>query len=257
MAIKNTIILLSILMLFSCNKIHHYYAGYVVDESGQPLSGVLVREKSGFRPRQTTTDESGYFKLMREKGIICQLIFEKKAYETKCELIFWTTGNEDGLFDNTARYSSILLSDTTRIVLQAADPNIEAEEETMHSTYIYPNDTLISGKDVSDPTNTLNGKTETLKLKYIVWGCVCPNWITISDFEKYQDDELGIHCIFIEPASEDLELPSNFDPFKHYIQVTGQFYIKQDYPKGTMSGEQQPLYKAKVFQYTKIGIADL
>ena len=111
-------------------------------------------------------------------------------------------------------------------------------------------------KDISDPTNTLNGKTETLKLKYIVWGCVCANWITPADFEKYQDSALSEHCIFIEPASEDLELPLNFDPFEQFIQVTGQFYIKPDYPKGTMQGEQQPLNKAKVFRYTKIEVVD-
>ena len=121
---------------------------------------------------------------------------------------------------------------------------------------ISSNDTLIidKGINISDSTNTLEKKTETLKLKYIVGGCVCANWITLADFEKYQDGALGEHCIFIEPASEDLELPSDFDPFKHFIQITGQFYIKADYPKGTRGGEQQPINKAKVFHYTKIEV---
>lgn len=116
------------------------------------------------------------------------------------------------------------------------------------------NDMLTVDKDISDPTNILNGKTEILKLKYIVWGCVCPNWITVDEFEKYQDSALGEHCIFIEPASEDLELSSDFDPFEDLIQVMGQFYVKPDYPKGTGGGEQQPLNKAKVFRYTKIEV---
>jgi hypothetical protein len=109
-----------------------------------------------------------------------------------------------------------------------------------------------NNKDISDPTNTLNGKTETLNLQYIVWGCVCANWITLADYKKYQDSALAEHCIFIEPASEDLKLPTDFDPFEQFIQVTGQFYLNPDYPKGTKGGEQQPLNKAKVFRYTKI-----
>ena len=121
---------------------------------------------------------------------------------------------------------------------------------------ICPNDTLIIGKDISDPTNTLNGKTENLKLQYIVWGCDCANWITLADYEKYQDSALGEHCIFIEPASEDLKLPSDFNPFEHFIQVTGQFYVKPDYPKGTII-QEEPLNKAKVFRYTKIEIKRL
>lgn len=125
------------------------------------------------------------------------------------------------------------------------------KERSVHDD-IYQSDTQIDVNDISDPTNTLIGDTVTLFLKYIVWGCVCPNWITIDDFDKYQNEALGDHCIFIEPANEDLELPHDFDPFKHIVQVEGQFYEKPDYPKGTQSGEQQPLKKAKVFRYTKI-----
>lgn len=109
------------------------------------------------------------------------------------------------------------------------------------------------GKDISDPTNTLNGKTETLELSYIVWGCACASWVTHADFKKYEDDKLAEHCIFIEPANKDSELPLYFDPGLHNIKVTGQFYIRPDYPKGTPKGEEQ-LDKAKVFRYTKIEV---
>jgi hypothetical protein len=108
-------------------------------------------------------------------------------------------------------------------------------------------------KDISDPTNTLSGKTETLELDYIVWGCACANWATPSDFKKYQDNKLAEHCIFIEPANNDLELPMYFDPGRHFIKVTGQFYVRPDYPKGTIQGEEQ-LDKARVFRYTKIDV---
>jgi len=114
-------------------------------------------------------------------------------------------------------------------------------------------DTIEKNKDISDPTNTLNGNTETLTLQYVVWGCTCANWITLADFEKFQNSALAEHCIFIEPASKDLELPSDFDPFEHFIQVTGQFYVKPDYPKGTIQ-EEEHLDKARVFCFTEIEI---
>ena len=109
------------------------------------------------------------------------------------------------------------------------------------------------GKDISDPTNTLNGKTEILKLNYIVWGCACANWVTPADFKKYEDDKLVEHCIFIEPAHQDLGLPMYFDPGRHFVKVEGQFYVRPDYPKGTVQSEAH-LNKAKVFRYTKIDV---
>jgi hypothetical protein len=108
-------------------------------------------------------------------------------------------------------------------------------------------------KDLSDPTNTLTGKTETLQLYYIVWGCACANWVTPEDLKKYQDNKLAEHCIFLEPASPELKEPLYFDPARHMIKVTGQFYVKPDYPKGTEETEEH-LDKAKVFRYTKMEV---
>jgi hypothetical protein len=108
-------------------------------------------------------------------------------------------------------------------------------------------------KDMSDPSNTLTGKTETLQLCYIVWGCACANWVTPGDLEKYQDKGLSKHAIFLEPASPELELPPSFDPSLHMVKVTGQFYVRPDYPKGTEESEEQ-LNKAKVFRYTKMTV---
>jgi hypothetical protein len=122
---------------------------------------------------------------------------------------------------------------------------------------VYPKDTLLQpgsgSNDISDSTNTLNGKTETLELDYIAWGCACANWITPDDFKKYQDNKLAEHCIFIEPANQDLKLPIYFDPDQYFVKVTGQFYVRPDYPKGTIQGEEH-LDKAKVFHYTKIDV---
>lgn len=110
--------------------------------------------------------------------------------------------------------------------------------------------------DISDPSNTLTGKQETLQLSYIAWGCDCANWITDADAKKYHNlegDALAAHCIFLEPASKDLALPPNVDALRNDIIVTGQFYVKPDYPKGTFQGEEH-LDKARVFRYTKLKV---
>ncbi len=110
-------------------------------------------------------------------------------------------------------------------------------------------------KVISDSTNTLTGKTENLELDYIVWGCACANWVTPTDLDKYQDNKLAEHCIFIEPASDSMELPIYFDAARHRIKVKGQFYTRPDYPKGTVQTEEQ-LEKARVFRYTEIQVID-
>ena len=102
--------------------------------------------------------------------------------------------------------------------------------------------------------NTLTGKTEILDLDYIVWGCDCANWVTPADFKKYQDDKLAEHCIFIEPANKDLEVPLYFGPGRHFIKVTGQFYVKPGYPKGTTTQGEEQLDKTKVFRYSTIDV---
>ena len=113
----------------------------------------------------------------------------------------------------------------------------------------------LNPKIISDSTNTLTGKTENLELDYIVWGCACANWVTPTDFDKYQGNKLAEHCIFIEPVSDTLDLPIYFDASRHRIKLKGEFYTRPDYPKGTLQTEEQ-LEKAKVFRYTEIEVID-
>lgn len=108
-------------------------------------------------------------------------------------------------------------------------------------------------KIISDSTNTLTGKIETLELENIVFGCACADWITIADRKKYEDSGLADHCIFIEPASADVEIPLFFSTTRHQIKVQGQFYVKPDYPHITVEGEEK-LNKARVFRYTKLEV---
>jgi hypothetical protein len=111
-------------------------------------------------------------------------------------------------------------------------------------------------KIISDSTNILTGKTETLELEYIDWSCACANWITANDKNKYKNSGLAKHTIFIEPANPDLKLPLFFDNLRHHIKVTGQFYVREDYPQGTIQMEQH-LEKAKVFRYTNIEVTKI
>ncbi len=112
-------------------------------------------------------------------------------------------------------------------------------------------DTTFKPIIISDSTNILDGKTQTLDLQYIVWGCACANWITTRDYIKYQDTgKLSEHCIFIEPADSTQYLPERDSSLIYRIQVTGQFYIRKDYPKGYFKTEEE-VEKAPVFRYTK------
>ena len=112
----------------------------------------------------------------------------------------------------------------------------------------------LRGKIISDSTNILELGIKKLELEYVLWGCACANWITPVDRIKYDTSGLEEHCIFIEPADSSLELPdSTFKYDKENIKVTGQFYVRKDYPKGTVEMEE-PLGKAKVFRFTKIEI---
>ena len=117
--------------------------------------------------------------------------------------------------------------------------------------------TAVRKKDISNPSNKLTGKIETLELQYIVCGCACANWVEVDKFEKFQKNgTLREKTIFIEPAEKKLILPENFDVFKQKIMIKGQFYINPDYPKGTPETEED-LKKAPVFRYTELKIKKL
>ena len=111
-------------------------------------------------------------------------------------------------------------------------------------------------KIISDPTNKLTEKIENLEIEYTVWGSACPNWIQTKDNKDNDSTKnyLRLH-FYIEPADKSLELPIYFDAFRHKVKITGQFYEREDYPKGTIEMEE-PMPKAKVFRYTKVAVID-
>lgn len=111
-------------------------------------------------------------------------------------------------------------------------------------------------KVISDPTNKLTDKIENLEIEYTIWGCACPQWIKSKDLKtndtivKFIDKHF-----YIEPADSTLKIPIYFQPYRHKVKVTGQFYEREDYPKGTIEMEE-PMPKAKVFRYTKVEVID-
>lgn len=103
----------------------------------------------------------------------------------------------------------------------------------------------------SDNKGGLDGKIQTLELTYIAWACDCANWATNKDLEKYSDnigDTLAKQSIFIEPASQALELPDTLGYSNDVIKFTGQFYNEKGFPKGYHS-DQDP-EESRVFRYT-------
>jgi hypothetical protein len=112
-------------------------------------------------------------------------------------------------------------------------------------------------KIISDATNILEPGIKNLELEYIIWDCSCANWITTEDRAKYYSKEqVEAHCFYIEPANPSLNLPDSVFQFdKNNIKVTGQFYVREDYPRGTTEIEE-PQKKAKVFRYTKIEVTN-
>lgn len=108
-------------------------------------------------------------------------------------------------------------------------------------------------KITADPTNKLISKVESIEVEYTVWGCACPNWIQTKDNNNDTTKTYIKRHFYIEPADKTLELPKHFDAFKHKIRLRGQFYEKEDYPKGALETEE-PMPKAKVFRYTKMQV---
>jgi hypothetical protein len=138
-------------------------------------------------------------------------------------------------------------------IISCSDNSATVEKNKL----VKQNETVLNplrGKIISDSTNILEPKIQRLELEYIAWGCACANWITPTDRIKYDTNGLADHCIFIEPADNTLVFPdSTFQFDKENIRVTGQFYVRKDYPKGTIELEEH-LDKARVFRFTKIAI---
>lgn len=162
-------------------------------------------------------------------------------------LPFWgscssSSSNSLGLDESTNTYA-VTQEDASMNTVKQTDRKVV--ETPIQKTYT---------KVISDPTNKLSNKIELLEVEYTVWGCECPNWIKTKDKQRNDTTKSYIQQHFyLEPANKSLELPIDFDPFKHRLKIRGQFYAREDYPQRTVEMEEK-MPKAKVFRYTKIEV---
>ena len=104
-------------------------------------------------------------------------------------------------------------------------------------------------KKLWDTTNTLEKKVRTLRLRFISVGCACPEWIRLSDLNK--ENNLN-YSFYIEPADTTIWNPEDDSiAWKTGIIVTGQFYVKPSYPKGTYEGMEETPPVGTIFRFTK------
>lgn len=100
-----------------------------------------------------------------------------------------------------------------------------------------------------DSTNTLEKKVQTLRLRFISVGCACPEWVRRSDINK---ENILNYSFYIEPADTTIWNPEDDSiAWKTGIIVTGQFYVKPSYPKGTYKGMEETPPVGTIFRYTK------
>ncbi len=110
------ITLFSQLLVWCAPKENDHYAGYVVDESGKPLSDVLIEENTS-NPLKTKTDAKGFFTLKRAEGEVCNLNIKKEGFASQTVTTFNINYEPTGT-DGEIVNSSFLTSDTTKIVLK-------------------------------------------------------------------------------------------------------------------------------------------
>lgn len=101
------VILLSVLIAISCknSKLRDHYSGFIVDEAGVPISGVLVREYFSVE-NSDTTDNLGYFKIKRTDDTLDDLIFSKKGYRTDTVKTVWLMHGEKEMYSDSITSNS-------------------------------------------------------------------------------------------------------------------------------------------------------
>ena len=76
-----------------CKTVNECYQGYVYDCSHRPVEKASVTENLA-KKKITFTDKAGYFKLLRSKGIVADMIIEKEGYITDTIKTVWSHAGE-------------------------------------------------------------------------------------------------------------------------------------------------------------------
>ncbi len=84
----------------SCRSIHihDYYAGFVVDQLGNPVDSVMVKEDWGERSNITYSDKKGYFRMNRLENCLPDLIFSKEGYQSDTVRMAWIQHGEVAMY---------------------------------------------------------------------------------------------------------------------------------------------------------------
>ncbi|WP_101690322.1 carboxypeptidase-like regulatory domain-containing protein [Dysgonomonas massiliensis] len=217
------VILLSVLIAISCknSKLRDHYSGFVVDEAGAPISGVLVREYFSIE-NSDTTDNLGYFKIKRIDNTLEDLIFSKKGYRTDTVRTVWLMHGEKEI------YSDLITSNSSKWVMRAIvyrDSILNWSDKLR----IYKNDSIEMRRDERLMyTQYLNRpKGEVIYRYYNYDGAperevyninMEVGQIHFRDF--YRHDSKGVENIGYLSAADSIPRPSNEDWSKYkYISV--------------------------------------
>lgn len=114
-------------------------------------------------------------------------------------------------------------------------------------------------KYISNCKDSFESEVKTLNLQYILWGCPCPNWITRTDYIKFQNNKMIDHCIKIYPATNDSNLmfiadPEHFNFGTDLLQVTGQYCKEANPPRKATNGKLDDTNYVRVFKYFNMKI---
>jgi len=87
--------LLLVFLIIGCKSKQSFYHGYVF-HGISPLEGVEVKDDLRIQ-KSVFTDSIGYFKLVKDKDIVSNLIFMKKGYVTDTVKTVWIQSGERGM----------------------------------------------------------------------------------------------------------------------------------------------------------------
>lgn len=108
----------------------------------------------------------------------------------------------------------------------------------------------------------LEREIQTLKLKYVGWGCGCPNWIEVDTLIwcETKEKQLINHVFYIEPkdSTNKVDIDTLFEKLSKgssssniYVEIKGQFYKEKRLPYDFKHWEQYGVIRlARVFRYT-------
>jgi len=106
--------LLIVVTITSCGtRINDYYSRFVVNESGNPVDSVLVKENIAEKfAHKAFTDKNGYFRMNRTDNWLPDLILQKEGYQSDTIRMVWLQHGEKEM------YSPLLTKDSSQVIIR-------------------------------------------------------------------------------------------------------------------------------------------